>query len=326
MTVGLLLLGILLLLAGGAALVSGATRLADRWGISPALVGLTVVAFGTSAPELVVNVIGAIQDQTSLAFGNVAGSNLANLGMVLGCSALISPVILQGQLIRRELALLMLVTSMLAVMVIDLALAEGPARISRSDGLILLLMFSTIIYISVGDLVRSRQDPMVLRAEGLEVAMAPLDGGGARRDWLLVLAGVCGLLLGGQLTITHGAALATLLGVPPVIIGLLVVALGTSMPELVTSVIAAVRGEADLCVGNVIGSNLFNILFVLPISALVRPLPIPAGGLMDVLFSLVLAVALVVVFLTGNARMGRLTGLVFVLIYLAYMSYRVVNA
>ncbi|TDG15975.1 calcium/sodium antiporter [Seongchinamella unica] len=326
MTVAFLSLGILLLLAGGAGLVSGATRLADRWGLSPALVGLTVVAFGTSAPELVVNVIGALQDQTSLAFGNVAGSNLANLGLVLGFAALISPVNLQSQLIRRELALLMLVTSMLAVMVIDLALSEGDARISRSDGLILLLMFSTVIYISVGDLLRSLQDPMVLRAEDLEVAMAPAGTAGAGRDWMLILGGVVGLLAGGQLTIDYGAQLATMLGVPPVIIGLLVVALGTSMPELVTSIIAAIRGEADLCVGNVIGSNLFNILFVLPISALVRPLPIPSGGLMDVLFSLLLAVAIVIVFLTGRARMGRATGTAFILVYLAYMTYRLLSA
>lgn len=326
MIVALLLLGIFLLLAGGAGLVSGATRLADRWGISPALVGLTVVAFGTSAPELVVNVIGALEDQTSIAFGNVTGSNLANLGLVLGLAALISPVRLQGQLVRRELALLMLVTSILAVMVLDLALSEGDARISRSDGLILLLMFSIIVYISIGDLLASRQDPMVLRAQGLEEAMLPAAATSARRDWLLILAGVVGLLLGGQLTISYGAELATLLGMPPVIVGLLVVAIGTSMPELVTSVIAALRREADLCVGNVIGSNLFNILFVLPITALVQPLPIPAGGLWDVLFSLLLAVAIVLVFLGANARMGRATGLAFVATYLVYMSYRVLSA
>ena len=326
MTVLWLSLGICLLLAGGAALVSGSSRLAGRLGISPALVGLTVVAFGTSAPELVVNVIGALENETSLAFGNVAGSNIANLGLVLGVAAIIRPVNLQGQLVRRELALLMLVTSMLAVMVIDSALSEGETRISRSDGLILLLMFSTVIYISLGDLLRSRQDPLVLRAEGLEQAMAPTESTAAGRDWLYIGAGVFGLLIGGQLTITYGAQLASLLGMPPVIIGLLVVALGTSMPELVTSIIAAMRREADLCVGNVLGSNLFNILFVLPSSALVRPLPIPKGGLLDVLFSLALAVAIVLVFLTGKALMGRITGLVFVLAYLAYMTYRVVGA
>ena len=326
MTVLWLSLGICLLLAGGAALVSGSSRLAGRLGISPALVGLTVVAFGTSAPELVVNVIGALENETSLAFGNVAGSNIANLGLVLGVAAIIRPVNLQGQLVRRELALLMLVTSMLAVMVIDSALSEGETRISRSDGLILLLMFSTVIYISWGDLLRSRQDPLVLRAEGLEQAMAPTESTAAGRDWLYIGAGVFGLLVGGQLTITYGAQLASLLGMPPVIIGLLVVALGTSMPELVTSIIAAMRREADLCVGNVLGSNLFNILFVLPSSALVRPLPIPKGGLLDVLFSLALAVAIVLVFLTGKALMGRITGLVFVLAYLAYMTYRVVGA
>ena len=326
MTVLWLSLGICLLLAGGAALVSGSSRLAGRLGISPALVGLTVVAFGTSAPELVVNVIGALENETSLAFGNVAGSNIANLGLVLGVAAIIRPVNLQGQLVRRELALLMLVTSMLAVMVIDSALSEGETRISRSDGLILLLMFSTVIYISLGDLLRSRQDPLVLRAEGLEQAMAPTESTAAGRDWLYIGAGVFGLLVGGQLTITYGAQLASLLGMPPVIIGLLVVALGTSMPELVTSVIAAMRREADLCVGNVLGSNLFNILFVLPSSALVRPLPIPEGGLLDVLFSLALAVAIMLVFLTGKALMGRITGLVFVLAYFGYMTYRVVGA
>lgn len=326
MTVLWLSVGLFLLLAGGTGLVSGSSRLAARLGVSPALVGLTVVAFGTSAPELVVNVIAALEDHTSLAFGNVAGSNLANLGLVLGVAAVIRPVNLEGQLIRRELALLMLVTSMLAVMVIDAALSEGETRISRSDGLILLLMFSTVIYISVGDLFRSSEDPLVLRAKGLEQAMQPTEVTPAGRDWLYIGTGVLGLLVGGQLTITHGAELASLLGMPPVIIGLLVVALGTSMPELVTSVIAAMRGEADLCVGNVIGSNLFNILFVLPISALVRPLPIPSGGLLDVVLSLVLAVAIVLVFLTGKALMGRLTGLLFVLAYVAYMSYRVLGA
>ena len=156
--------------------------------------------------------------------------------------------------------------------------------------------------------------------------MAPTETTAAGRDWLYIGAGVFGLLIGGQLTITYGAQLASLLGMPPVIIGLLVVALGTSMPELVTSIIAAMRREADLCVGNVLGSNLFNILFVLPSSALVRPLPIPKGGLLDVLFSLALAVAIVLVFLTGNALMGRITGLGFVLAYLADMTFRVVGA
>ena len=163
--------------------------------IPPLIIGLTVVAFGTSAPELVVNVIAALEDHTSLAFGNVAGSNLANLGLVLGVAAVIRPVNLEGQLVRRELALLMLVTSMLAVMVLDAALSEGETRISRSDGLILLLMFSTVIYISVGDLFRSSEDPLVLRAKGLEQAMQPTEVTPAGRDWLYIGTGVLGLLV-----------------------------------------------------------------------------------------------------------------------------------
>lgn len=312
-----------MLLVGGGALVSGASSLATRWGISPLIVGLTIVAFGTSAPELVVNILGSMRNQTELAFGNVVGSNLANLGLVLGTAALIKPVRIQGQIVRREIPFLMLITCILAVMTLDRALHGGEPVLTRSDGLILLLLFSIFAYIAVGDFLGGNEDALLDDMRDLESSIVRRDAHPATRDWLRVVAGLVGLSLGGHLTIEHGSALAIQLGVSPLIIGLLVVAIGTSLPELVTSIIAALRNEADLCVGNVVGSNIFNSLVVLPVSALVRPLPIPAFITVDVFVSLAFAAAVVPIFLLRNARMGRVIGALFVAIYVAYMAYRV---
>ncbi|GAB5453522.1 MAG: calcium/sodium antiporter [Halioglobus sp.] len=320
MTIALLIAGIAMLLLGGGALVRGASALAEIYGISPLIVGLTVVAFGTSAPELVVNSVGAVRGETALAFGNVAGSNIANLGLVLGVAALISPVALAGSVIRRELPLLLLATVMLVVMAFDSALRGTGNQLDRSDGLILLGLFSIFIYMMVIDLRRQREDALVTEVDSLS-----LSGRGGRNTQLFfIVAGAAGLALGAELTITHGSALAANLGVSPALIGLLVVAIGTSLPELICSVMAAMDQKADLCVGNVIGSNLFNTLFVLPISTLITPIDIPPGGLADLAMALALAALLLPVFLFGRAYMGRTTGALFVLMYVGYMSARLI--
>ncbi len=319
----MLILGLVLLLAGGTGLVSGASRLATRLGVSPLVVGLTVVAFGTSAPELVVNILGALRGETGLAFGNVVGSNLANIGLVLGTAAIIRPVEIEGQMVRRELPLLMLGTSVLAVMALDSVLVGATSILSQSDGIILLLLFSIFVYITIGDFLGKRPDALLENIRQIEDELPHEFLGTARQDWIAIAGGVIGLSLGGHLTIVHGSALAESLGVPPVIIGLLFVAIGTSMPELVTSIIAVARRESDLCVGNVVGSNIFNSLVVLPLSTLVRPLPIPERGLTDILMSLAFAAIIVPVFLFGKARMGRVTGAAFMAAYVAYMWYRV---
>jgi cation:H+ antiporter len=323
MTIALLLAGLTLLLLGGGALVSGASSLATRWGVSPLVVGLTIVAFGTSAPELVVNILGALRNETALAFGNVVGSNLANLGLVLGAAALIKPFGIQSQIVRRELPLLMLVTCILAVMTLDRVLHGGEPVLTRSDGLILLLLFSIFAYIAVSDFLRGDEDALFDEVREVEASIPVHDRERPAWDWIRVGGGLAALALGGHLTIQNGSALAMDLGVSPVIIGMLVVAIGTSLPELVTSIIAAMRNEADLCVGNVVGSNIFNALFVLPISALVRPLPIPYFITVDVFVSLAFAVALVGIFLWREARMGRIAGAIFIASYVAYMAYRV---
>ena len=323
MTFMLLLIGLLLLLAGGTGLVKGASAIATHYGISPLVIGLTVVAFGTSSPELVVNIVGAFRGETELAFGNVTGSNLANIGLVLATAAIFRPLTIEGQIVRRELPLLLLGTTILLIMALDRPLSGLDPVLTRSDGLILLLIFSIFVYMTISDfLFQKRQDRLMENILEMEEMLPKPMARGVMVNWVFVLAGIIALTAGGQLTIIHGAELAEIMGVEQVIIGMAVVAIGTSMPEFVTSIIAALNKESDLCVGNVVGSNIFNGLVVLPIAALVRPLPIPDGGLLDVAMSLVFAAVLILVFFFGKAHMNRKVGAALLLGYLAYMIMR----
>lgn len=324
MTFFLLFVGLLFLLGGGAMLVRGASLIAGQYGVSPLLVGLTVVAFGTSAPELVVNIVGALRDETDLAFGNVVGSNLANLGLVLCTAALVKPMKIEGQIVRRELPLLLLGTSILLVMALDHLLLGSAPEISRSDGLVLLLLLSIFMYISLGDVVAQRQDPFINNINEIRTMLPAPMVSGLSANWVYVGLGTVLLGLGGHLTVVQGAELAHIIGLPPVVVGMVIVAIGTSLPELVTSVIAALKNESDLCLGNVIGSNLFNSLFVLPVSALIRPLPIPEGGIVDIMMTLVFSVALLLVFFFGNATMNRRTAFAMLATYLGYMCVRII--
>jgi len=323
MTFILLLVGLLLLLAGGTGLVKGASAIATHYGISPLVIGLTVVAFGTSSPELVVNIVGAFRGETELAFGNVTGSNLANIGLVLATAAIFRPLTIEGQIVRRELPLLLLGTTILLIMALDRPLSGLDPVLTRSDGLILLLIFSIFVYMTISDfLFQKRQDRLMENILEMEEMLPKPIARGVMVNWMFVLAGIIALTAGGQLTIIHGAELAEIMGVEQVIIGMVVVAIGTSMPEFVTSIIAALNKESDLCVGNVVGSNIFNGLVVLPIAALVRPLPIPDGGLLDVAMSLVFAAVIILVFFFGKAHMNRKVGAALLLGYLAYMIMR----
>jgi len=324
LTIAMLLAGLLLLLAGGTGLVKGASAIASHYGVSPLVVGLTVVAFGSSAPELVVNVVGAIRGETELAFGNVIGSNLANIGLVLATAAIFRPITIEGQLVRRELPLLLLGTMVLLVVAMDKPLTGMEALLTRSDGLVLLLIFSIFIYITVTDFLNSkREDALMANILEMEGMLPASKATTVKSNWMFVAAGIVALTAGGQLTIIHGAQLATDVGLEPVIVGMVIVAIGTSLPEFVTSIIAAINKESDLCVGNVVGSNIFNGLVVLPIAALVRPLPVPEGGLIDVTMSLLLAGIVILVFFFGKGHMNRKFGTALLLAYLGYMTIRI---
>jgi len=312
--------GVAVLIGGGVLLVRGASEIATRFGISPMIVGLTIVSFGTSTPELVINVLGALKGETALAFGNVVGSNISNLGLVLGMTTLIAPISIQGGLVRRELPLLLLGTTVLTVMALDGVLEGYPPAIGRSDSIVLLLMFCIFMYITAMDFLRTKESDRLL----YDIAESRIVNDASKLQFsvLFLLLGCTLLFVGGEITVRNASALASDFGISPTIVGLFVVAIGTSMPELVTSIVAALRRESDLALGNVIGSNIFNSLFVLPVSGLVRRIAIPEGGLGDLLVSWALAAILIPIFFFGKRRLGRPAGAFFLLAYITYAIIR----
>jgi len=314
-------LGIFLLVAGGTALVKGASQLARQLGISPMVIGLTIVGFGTSMPELIINLMASIEGETALAFGNVVGSNIGNLGLVLGTAAIIRTIDIQGSVVKREVPLLLLVTTIITVMGLD-GVFEGTApRIGRADSIILLLLFGIFLYIVIRDVLRTRNQDVLIE----EIAENPLVFAipSGRHQWLLIISGLALLFAGGEVTIRSAVELAEQAGIPKAIVGLFVVAIGTSMPELATSMIAAIRKESDLALGNLIGSNIFNSLIVLPVSGLISGIVIPKGGISDLLVSWIFAAALLPIFFLGKAKLTRPIGVVFVLAYLGYAVFRI---
>jgi cation:H+ antiporter len=313
--------GLILLLLGGAALVGGASQLASRLGVPPMIVGLTIVGFGTSSPELVVNIIGGLEGETALAFGNVVGSNISNLALVLGAAAFLQKIEIHGSVIRRELPLLLLVTTVMTVMALDNVLGGAAAVIGTSDAVVLILMFGIFVYITVQDIMLARSKDRLLD----EVAEYPLVRIelGKRFLWASIIVGFVLLFIGGEMTVRYSVAFASSIGIPSDVIGLVIVAVGTSLPELVTSIMAAWRNESDLALGNILGSNVFNSLIVLPVSALISDVAIPDGGVGDLIASWLLAAVLVPIFYFGRRTLGRATGSLLLLAYFSYMAVRV---
>jgi cation:H+ antiporter len=207
-------------------------------------------------------------------------------------------------------------------MALDHRLIGTIPEISRADALILLVLLGVFIYTSFGDVAVRSQDPLINEINEIRLVMPSQREHRINLNWVYISAGTVLLAIGGHLTVDKGAEFATAIGLPPVVVGMIVLAIGTSLPELVTSVIAAMKNESDLCLGNIVGSNLFNSLFVLPVSALIRPLTIPAGGVLDILLTLAFSAVLLLVFLFEDARMNRRTAFAMLSVYLAYMVMR----
>jgi len=318
----LLASGLALLLLGGYVLVRGASGIAASYGVSPVVIGLTVVAFGTSAPELAVNAMAATRGQGGLAFGNVIGSNLANLGLILGLSAVLEPLAIEGRIVAREIPMMLLATAAVVALGLDPGLRWSPGVFERADGVMLLLVFCVFLYTAVGDVIRKRMlDPVVEQAA--EAAGVTLPKQHRALNVLLVLLGLVGLYLGGELTVSSATSLARDVGLSDAVIGLTVVAVGTSLPELATSIIAAQRGQVDMAVGNVVGSNIFNLLFVLGISSSLAPVQVPAGGLLELGLLLALSLLLLPLSLTHRRRVVRWEGAVLLAVWIGYTAIRV---
>jgi cation:H+ antiporter len=318
----LFIAGLAALVVGANLLVRGASKLALSFGISPLVVGLTVVAFGTSAPEMAVSVGAVLNGQTDIAVGNVVGSNIFNVLFILGASALIVPLVVNVQLIRQEVPIMIGISLLLLALALD-------GRLSLFDGALLfglLLAYTTFLVIQSRRQTREAQGDY---AEGVK----PAEAGAWDSKWpvqvLLIAAGLTALVFGSEWLVTASVAFAKALGVSDLVIGLTIVAAGTSMPEVAASITAAIKGERDIAVGNVVGSNTFNILGCLGLSSLVSGaagLQVPPSVLaFDIWVMLAVALACLPVFMTGR-EIARWEGGVFVGYYAAYVAYLILAA
>lgn len=299
MNVALVLMGLVGLYFGGEWLVRYAVALARLLRIAPMVIGLTVVAFGTSAPELAASVVAALQGVPEIAVANVVGSNVANIGLILGATALVYPLVTSRALLRRELPWMLAVTALAVVL-----LADG--NVTRLEGGVLVVALGVFLWLA-------------FRQGGVpagEVEAAP--AAGVSKAVLGSLAGVLVLAVSAQALIVGATALATEWGVPPRVIGLTLVAVGTSLPELASSLVAALRRQTDIILGNVIGSNIFNLLAVLGTASLVQPMQLDAAPLrLDLLVMALFAVLLLPLIARGE-RIGRSRGTFLLLLYAAY--------
>ncbi|MBT8147651.1 MAG: calcium/sodium antiporter [Gammaproteobacteria bacterium] len=320
----LIITGLAGLLFGGDMLIRGASALAKDFGVSEIVIGLTVVAFGTSAPELSVNVIAAVQDNSAISFGNIIGSNIANIGLILGISALIRPLAIEGIIVSREIPMMILASILILVVGSDLVLRDSANMFDRSDGLILLLIFCVFLFYTIGDVIKKRKsDPLIQQVQEFEDAKFSES---TLFNSLLFLAGLTLLVIGGKVAVDAAIEIAEALDVPQVIIGLTIIAIGTSLPELVTSGIATWKGNTDIAIGNVVGSNIFNLLLVNGICATIRPIPVPQmGGSADLAMMVFLAVLLVPVGVIASKRIQRWEGALLLLIFISFTTWRVTS-
>ncbi|UCF68262.1 MAG: calcium/sodium antiporter [Acidobacteriota bacterium] len=312
--------GLASLLLGGDLVVRGASAVARQLGVSPLIVGLSIVAFGTSAPELAVNVIAAVVGEENVSFGNVLGSNMANVGLILALMVLVRPVAIEDPVVRRELPMMLLATGAVIVMGLDEWLERGASGFDRYDALLLLLLFAVFVYYTLSDvLYGGRTDPYVREVEEMEPSRA------GRSIWinlLLTIAGLAALVAGGRAAVAGGVGIARAWGVSEAIIGLTMIAVGTSLPELVTSLVAVVRHQSDLAIGNIVGSNIFNLLFVLGVTSTVRTVPVPRGGYGDLIVNAALSLLVYLFAASGRRRIVRWQGLLLLALYLGYVSWR----
>lgn len=308
----LVIVGFVFLIKGADYLIDGATAVAKRLRISDLVVGLTIISLGTSAPELFVNISSSLTGNTDLAIGNILGSNIANILLILGITALFCPLKVNHDILWKDIPL-----SLVAVLLTGLLLndtfvnQDGIAMLSRSDGFV-LLCFCVIFLWHVRAMAKAGK--IKVAAEKSKPRF------GLPAAWGLIIVGLVGLAAGGQMVVRGAVALASQWGVSQSLIGLTIVAVGTSLPELVTSVVAALRQKVDIAVGNIIGSNILNVFFILGLSSVIRPLPFSLVNNFDLVVLTIATALLFVWLLTGRKNiMERWQGGVFVALYVVYV-------
>lgn len=314
----LIIVGFVALVKGADWLVDGASAIAKQFGISDLIIGLTVVAFGTSMPEFVVNMVSVGHGTTDLAITNILGSNIINTFVILGLTAVVYPIATHRTTRNFDIPL-SIAAGLVIYIIITFPMCEGKPMggISRLGGIVLLMLFLLFLYVTF------RNAKAQAKSKEADISVKAMS---TRRAIALMIGGIAGLSVGGELIVDSAVNIATRLGVSEAIIGLTIVALGTSLPELATSVIAAFKKNSDIAMGNVIGSNLFNVFFVLGTSAMIQPLPpyngIAIDALMVVLGSFIVWAALK---MDKHNKLQRWGGLILLLVYGAYLTYRLLN-
>lgn len=313
----ILVVGLAVLIFGAHWLVDGSSSIAAKLGISSFTIGLTVVAFGTSMPELVVNIMASFNGNSGLAIGNVVGSNTINILLVIGIAALIKPVNVKSSTVKIEIPFSLLAAIVLLVLAND-KIIDGAivSVLSRVDGIILLLFMVIFLFYTFFSAKIDKNPPV----SEVKVRKTYL-------SILMVIAGVFGLYLGGDLIVDSATTIARAMGVSDALIGLTVLAVGTSLPELVTSAVAAYKGNSDIAIGNVLGSNIFNIFLVLGVSSSILPLNFYPSSNIDILVTCLASLLLFVFALAGpGQKIDRREGGIFVLVYISYLAYLIANA
>ena len=315
----LLIVGLVLILLGADALVNGASAVARKYGISEFVVGLTIVGIGTSAPELIVSAISAINGSSDIAIGNVVGSNISNVFMILGVTAIIAPITLTKSNLKYDLPIALGVSLLLFVLAYDsIFLGKEFNVISRWDGLILFAMFVLFMIYSFKSSAPGDQNEESAESENGKVNIV--------KSVLLIVCGLVGLVLGGRLFVNSGSDIARGFGVSDAFIGITVMAVGTSLPELAASVNAAIKKKGQMALGNVIGSNIFNILLILGTSSIIRPLTLGGITMIDMGMMILTTVMIMLsALLISKKEIKRGVGALFFMIYIAYIVYLASN-
>ncbi|MDV6377767.1 calcium/sodium antiporter [Sporosarcina sp. GW1-11] len=308
----LLVVGFALLIIGANSFVDGSSNIARLLRVPPILIGLTIVAFGTSSPEATVSIIAALEGSAGVAVGNVVGSNIFNITLVVGVAAFLYPLKVESENVKKEIPFTLLASIALLILMSDIALqGHSNNMITRSDGFIFLLFLSIFLYYVIESGLKGR------KSAANEPAPTNIKWG---KNIFITILGLAAIIFGGDLVVDNGTEIAYSLGMSETLVGLTIIAIGTSLPELVTSITAALKKESEIALGNIIGSNIFNILFVLGISSAISPLAVNGKVLIDVVFMIVLTVVLLIFSRTGY-KVGKREGFVLAASYIIYLVY-----
>ncbi|PAE21144.1 sodium:proton exchanger [Bacillus sp. 7504-2] len=309
----LLIIGFVLLIKGADFFVVGSSNIAALLKIAPMIIGLTIVSFGTSSPEAAVSITAALNGNAGVTLGNVVGSNIFNITLVIGISAFLNPLKVESDTIRKEIPFTLLASVALFIMISDISLQFFDANsLTRGDGLILLLFFAIFMYYVTEIALNSRE-------QGLHEESNKKTGSWGK-NIVFTIGGLAGIILGGNIVVDSSTTIAYSLGMSETLVGLTIVAIGTSLPELITSVTASYKKLSEIALGNIVGSNIFNILFVLGASSAISPLPVDGKLFTDVILMIGLTI-LLFIFSRSNYRIGKIEGVIMALTYVAYMVF-----